>query len=80
MRWAMTTLNAVDCGARMEVGMLCCKFNSAHKIVGVELMFDVMVYAAAQASSGSDSFLSFQHCADVPKIIRQAHGYDADAP
>jgi hypothetical protein len=43
-------LNAVDCGARMEVakqGMLCCKFNSAHKIVGVELMFDVMVFCAA---------------------------------
>jgi hypothetical protein len=51
-RWAMTTLNAVDCGARMEVakqGMLCCKFNSAHKIVGVELMFDVMALCCSSS-------------------------------
>lgn len=59
-RWAMTTLNAVDCGARMEVakqGMLCCKFNSAHKIVGVELMFDVMAFMLQlKQAAGSDSF------------------------
>jgi PAS domain S-box-containing protein len=59
-RWAMTTLNAVDCGARMEVakqGMLCCKFNSAHKIIGVELMFDVMAFMLQlKQAAGSDSF------------------------
>jgi hypothetical protein len=66
----MTTLNAVDCGARMEVakqGMLCCKFNSAHKIVGVELMFDVMVFcAAAQASS------RFRQLSVIPTLCRRA--------
>jgi PAS domain S-box-containing protein len=59
-RWAMTTLNAVECGARMEVakqGMLCCKFNSAHKIIGVELMFDVMAFMLQlKQAAGSDSF------------------------
>jgi PAS domain S-box-containing protein len=46
-RWVMTTTNAVQLGANVEVskqGMLCCKFNSAHKIIGLELMFDVMAF------------------------------------
>jgi PAS domain S-box-containing protein len=56
----MTTLNATQCGARMEVakqGMLCCKFNSAHKIIGLELMFDVMAFMLQlKQAAGSDTF------------------------
>ena len=59
-RWVMTTLNATQCGARMEVakqGMLCCKFNSAHKIIGLELMFDVMAFMLQlKQAAGSDTF------------------------
>jgi PAS domain S-box-containing protein len=59
-RWVMTTLNATQCGARMEVakqGMLCCKFNSAHKIIGVELTFDVMaLMLQLKQAAGSDTF------------------------
>lgn len=59
-RWVMSTVNATQCGARMEVakqGMLCCKFNSAHKIVGLELMFDVMAFMLQlKQAAGSDSF------------------------
>lgn len=46
-RWVMSTTNAMQCGAKMEIykqGMLCCRFNSSHKIVGLELMFDVMAF------------------------------------
>jgi PAS domain S-box-containing protein len=59
-RWVMTTTNAVQCGAKMEVakqGMLCCKFNSAHKIIGLELMFDVMAFMLQlKHTVGSDGF------------------------
>jgi PAS domain S-box-containing protein len=59
-RWVMSTVNAVQCGARMEVakqGMLCCKFNSAHKIVGLELMFDVMaLMLQLKQAAGSNTF------------------------
>uniref|UniRef100_A0A6T9YEN6 BZIP domain-containing protein n=1 Tax=Pseudo-nitzschia arenysensis TaxID=697910 RepID=A0A6T9YEN6_9STRA len=59
-RWVMQTLNATKCGARMEVskqGMLCCKFNSAHKIVGLELMFDVMaLMLQLKQAAGSETF------------------------
>ncbi len=59
-RWVMSTLNATQCGARMEVakqGMLCCKFNSAHKIIGLELMFDVMaLMLQLKQAAGSDTF------------------------
>jgi PAS domain S-box-containing protein len=59
-RWVMTTTNAIQCGARMEVakqGMVCCKFNSAHIIVGLELMFDVMAFMLQlKQASGSDGF------------------------
>lgn len=46
-RWTMSTVNAVELGARMEVskhGMLCCRFNTSHKILALELMFDVMAF------------------------------------
>ena len=59
-RWVMSTTNAVQCGAMMEVakqGMLCCKFNSAHKIIGLELMFDVMAFMLQlKQAAGSDGF------------------------
>jgi len=59
-RWVMSTLNATKLGARMEVskqGMLCCKFNSAHRITGLELMFDVMaLMLQLKQAAGSESF------------------------
>jgi len=59
-RWQLTTLNAVQCGARCEVskkGMLCVKFNSAHRIVALELMFDVMAFMLQlKQSTGKNLF------------------------
>lgn len=59
-RWVMSTVNATKCGALAEVakqGMLCCKFNSAHRIIGLELMFDVMAFMLQlKQAAGSDSF------------------------
>jgi PAS domain S-box-containing protein len=59
-RWVMTTTDAVKYGAKMEVskqGMLCCRFNSAHKIVGLELMFDVMAFMLQlKQATGADGF------------------------
>jgi PAS domain S-box-containing protein len=59
-RWIMTTTDAVKYGAKMEIskqGMLCCKFNGAHKIVGLELMFDVMSFMLQlKQATGSDGF------------------------
>ncbi|KAL9179034.1 hypothetical protein ACHAXT_000076 [Thalassiosira profunda] len=48
-RWAMATLNAKrqsagGCTELHQRGMLIAKFNSAHKIVGLEIMFDVMAF------------------------------------
>lgn len=46
-RWNMSTTNFVKLGAKREVkkmGMLCARFNTAHKIVKLELMFDVMAF------------------------------------
>ena len=59
-RWVMSTTNATELGARMEVakqGMLCCKFNSAHRIIGLELMFDVMAFMLQlKQAAGSENF------------------------
>jgi len=59
-RWILSTTNATQCGANMEVtkeGMLCCKFNSAHRITGFELMFDVMAFMLQlKQAAGSGSF------------------------
>ena len=59
-RWVMSTTNATELGARMEVakqGMLCCKFNSSHRIIGLELMFDVMAFMLQlKQAAGSDNF------------------------
>ncbi|GKY97961.1 hypothetical protein MPSEU_000754100 [Mayamaea pseudoterrestris] len=59
-RWVMSTTNAMQCGAKMEVykqGMLCSRFNSSHKIVGLELMFDVMAFMLQlKQAAGVESF------------------------
>jgi len=59
-RWVMTTTNAVQNGAKMEVskqGMMCCRFNSAHKITSLELMFDVMAFMLQlKQATGTDGF------------------------
>ena len=59
-RWVMTTLNAKEFGAKMEVskrGMLSCKFNSAHKLTSLEMMFDVMAFMLQlKQAAGTDSF------------------------
>jgi len=84
-RWVMTTLNAVELGARMEVakqGMLCCKFNSAHRITGLELMFDVMaLMLQLKQAAGSESFSvipntvqTCQRAFDKPMVMTLAEG------
>lgn len=59
-RWSMSTVNAVSLGAKREIGkngMLCARFNSAHKIVALELMFDVMAFMLQlKQSSGAKAF------------------------
>jgi PAS domain S-box-containing protein len=59
-RWAMTTLNAKEFGAKMEIskrGMLSCKFNSSHKLTSLEMMFDVMAFMLQlKQAAGTDSF------------------------
>lgn len=59
-RWAMSTLNAKKLGANTELhqsGMLICKFNNAHKIVALEIMFDVMAFMLqVKMAMGFDNF------------------------
>lgn len=59
-RWSMETLNAKQCGAHNELhqsGMLFCKFNSSHKIVSLEIMFDVMAFMLqVKMAMGYDNF------------------------
>eukprot|EP00984_Skeletonema_dohrnii_P032894 scaffold27955_cov119-Skeletonema_dohrnii-CCMP3373.AAC.2 len=59
-RWSMETLNAKQCGAHNELhqnGMLFCKFNSSHKIVSLEMMFDVMAFMLqVKMAMGYDNF------------------------
>jgi PAS domain S-box-containing protein len=56
----METLNAKQCGAHNELhqsGMLFCKFNSSHKIVSLEMMFDVMAFMLqVRMAMGYDNF------------------------
>ena len=84
-RWVMSTVNAVQCGARMEVakqGMLCCKFNSAHRITGLEVMFDVMaLMLQLKQAAGSESFSvipntvqTCQRSFDKPMVMTLAEG------
>lgn len=77
-RWSMTTVNAIQFGARREVvknGMLCARFNSAHKIVALELMFDVMAFMLQlKQSSGAKSFSM------VPNTVQTCIGPFDNAP
>jgi len=59
-RWNMSTINAKSLGAKREVvkmGMLCARFNTAHKIVAIDLMFDVMAFMLQlKQSAGASAF------------------------
>ncbi len=59
-RWSMSTTNFAKLGAKKEIrkmGMLCARFNSAHKIVSLELMFDVMAFMLQlKQSAGASAF------------------------
>jgi len=47
VRWKLSTTNLESLGAQNEVrkyGMLCARFSSSHKIVAIEIMFDVMAF------------------------------------
>lgn len=77
-RWSMSTENAVELGAKREVtkaGMLCAKFSSAHKIVHLELMFDVMAFMLQlKQSSGVRTFTM------VPNTVQTCAGQFRDKP
>eukprot|EP00593_Proboscia_inermis_P016504 CAMPEP_0171303414 /NCGR_PEP_ID=MMETSP0816-20121228/12929_1 /TAXON_ID=420281 /ORGANISM="Proboscia inermis, Strain CCAP1064/1" /LENGTH=509 /DNA_ID=CAMNT_0011782631 /DNA_START=108 /DNA_END=1638 /DNA_ORIENTATION=+ len=82
-RWVMQTVNAMQFGAKTEVskqGMLCCRFNSVHKIIGLELMFDVMAFMLQlKQSTGMNSFnivpntvQTCQRLFDEPMVLTMA--------
>jgi PAS domain S-box-containing protein len=60
--------------------MLCCKFNSSHKIIGLELMFDVMAFMLQlKQAAGSDGFAvvpntvqTCQRAFDKPMVLTLA--------
>jgi len=71
-RWNMSTLNAKSLGAKREVvkmGMLCARFNSAHKIVSIDLMFDVMAFMLQLKQSAGASVFSV-----VPNTVQTCVG------
>jgi PAS domain S-box len=71
-RWSLNTTNAIALGAKREVkkmGMLCARFSSSHKIVSLELMFDVMAFMLQlKQSSGNRSFVI------VPNTVQTCTG------
>ena len=82
-RWVMTTTDAVQNGAKMEIskqGMLICRFNGAHKIIGLEIMFDVMAFMLQlKQASGSEGFSvvpntvqTCQRSFDRPMVVTMA--------
>ena len=76
-RWSMTTINARSLGSRREVskmGMLCARFSSAHKIVSLEIMFDVMAFML-QLKQGTN----LQSFTVVPNTVQTCHGPFGDA-
>ena len=77
-RWSMSTTNAVSLGAKREIGktgMLCARFNSAHKIVALELMFDVMAFMLQlKQSAGAKSFTM------VPNTVQTCIGPFENTP
>jgi PAS domain S-box-containing protein len=77
-RWNMTTTNAVALGAKREVkkmGMLCARFNSVHKIVALELMFDVMAFMLQlKQNTGANAL------AVVPNTVQTCVGPFGNSP
>jgi len=77
-RWNMTTTNAVALGAKRELkkmGMLCARFNSAHKIVALELMFDVMAFMLQLKQNSGASALAV-----VPNTVQTCVGPFGNSP
>lgn len=77
-RWEMTTTNATKLGSKKElkkVGMLCARFNSRHKIVSLELIFDVMAFMLQLKQSARANFLSV-----VPNTVQTCVGPFGDLP
>jgi len=79
-RWSMSTLNAKKCGANHElnqIGMLICKFNSAHKIISIELMFDVMAFTLqVRVAMGYDNFNDIV----IPNTVQTSARKEYDYP
>jgi len=76
-RWSMNTVNAKVLGARTEVGktgMLSVKFNAAHKIVSIELMFDVMAFMLQLKQSVRSTVFAV-----VPNTVQTCQGPFGDA-
>ena len=77
-RWNMTTTNAVALGAKRELkkmGMLCARFNSVHKIVALELMFDVMAFMLQlKQNTGANAL------AVVPNTVQTCVGPFGNSP
>jgi PAS domain-containing protein len=77
-RWEMTTTNAIKLGSKKElkkVGMLCARFNSRHKLVSLELIFDVMAFMLQLKQSARADFLSV-----VPNTVQTCVGPFGDLP
>lgn len=83
-RWGMSTLNAKKIGASgahsselSQRGMLLCKFNSAHKIVSLEIMFDVMAFMLqVKMAMGFDNFNDVVIPNTVQTCVGQGRQYD----
>jgi PAS domain S-box-containing protein len=83
-RWSMSTLNAKKLGASnahsselSQRGMLLCKFNSAHKIVSLEIMFDVMAFMLqVKMAMGFDNFNDVVIPNTVQTCVGQGRQYD----
>ena len=77
-RWKMSTTNATSLGAHQEVvklGMLCVRFNSAHKVVSMDLMFDVMAFMLQLKQSAAKTVFNV-----VPNTVQTCTGPFGEAP
>ncbi len=77
-RWSMATTNATKLGAKKEVkimGMLNARFNSAHKIVYLELMFDAMAFMLQLKQS-----VGANVCPVIPNTVQSCIGPFGKAP
>lgn len=78
-RWSMETLNARQCGARIELhqqGMLLSKFSSVHKIVSL----DIMVSKAYEFFVSLTRLILIQHpTCNVWLSLVRCHGVHASS-